>query len=115
MLSSPSLRTPFAEKYAAKEAMQPELKIMLSAEFAPLDVNVYESNSAQAFNAASSSSMDDMLSSPLRFLSASTKPQNRAATTKRESATSGAKALLAFDKLLEDALFSNCPNTEKFA
>ena len=69
------------------------------------------SNSAHAFNAVSSSSMDlSCCRLPLRYPSPSpaTNLQNRVAIRpKSESATSGANALLAFDKLLEDdALFS---------
>ena len=106
---------PFAEKYAAREAMHPEFKIMPSAAFASLVVNTYDNNSAHAFNAVSSSSTFVMLSLPFLSFSVPAKLQNRVAITKSESATSGANALLAFDKLLEDdALFSSCPKTEKF-
>ena len=95
--------------------MHPEFKIMPSAAFASLVVNTYDNNSAHAFNAVSSSSTFVMMSLPFLSFSVPAKLQNRVAMIKSESATSGANALLAFDKLLEeDALFSSCPKTEKF-
>ena len=88
------------------------LKIMPSAVFVLL-VNAYDNNSAHAFIEASSSSMFVAILFSFCSFSVPSKTPNRVAITTRSESrqTSVANTLLAVDKLLDGAVFSECPKT----